>query len=72
MTEADAIALARAFSAEQGWAWVEPVHATFRKPWFGKGGKWEIFSNANGLGAKVRVVIDAESGAILDRGYIPR
>lgn len=73
MTEEEALVLARAVSAEEGWAWVEPACATLRRPWFGKkGGKWEIFSNALGLGAKVRVVIDADSGAILDKGYIPR
>jgi hypothetical protein len=72
MTEAEAIQLARAAAQREGWAWAEPALATFRKPWFGKGGKWEIFSNARGLGAKARVVIDASTGEILEKGYIPR
>ncbi|MET0411368.1 MAG: hypothetical protein ABW217_08720 [Polyangiaceae bacterium] len=72
MTEQEAIEHARAVAREQGWAWVEPAHATFRRAWSGRGGKWEVFSNARGLGAKARVVIDAESGAILEQGYVPR
>jgi hypothetical protein len=72
VTEDEAVFLARAAAEREGWAWVEPAHATFRRPWFGKGGKWEIFSNAQGLGAKVRVVIDAQTGAVLEKGYIPR
>jgi hypothetical protein len=56
VTEGEAIAIARATAEQEGWAWVEPALATFREPWFGKGGKWEIFSNALGLGAKARVV----------------
>jgi hypothetical protein len=72
VTEDEAVSIARAAAECEGWAWVEPAHATFRRPWFGKGGKWEIFSNAQGLGAKVRVVIDAQTGAVLEKGYIPR
>jgi uncharacterized membrane protein YkoI len=29
-------------------------------------------SNAWALGAKVRVVIDADTGEVLEKGYIPR
>jgi hypothetical protein len=72
VTEGEAIAIARAAAQQEGWAWVEPALATFREPWFGKGGKWEIFSNALGLGAKARVVIDAQTGAVLEKGYIRR
>jgi hypothetical protein len=72
VTEDEAVELARAEAKREGWAWVDPALATFRKPWFGKGGKWEIYSNAKGLGAKARVVIDAETGAILEKGYIRR
>jgi hypothetical protein len=72
VTEGEAIAIARATAEQEGWAWVEPALATLREPWFGKGGKWEIFSNALGLGAKARVVIDAQTGAVLEKGYIRR
>lgn len=72
VTEGEAIAIARAAAEQEGWAWVEPALATFRQPWFGKGGRSEIFSNALGLGAKARVVVDAQTGAILEKGYVPR
>lgn len=72
MTEDEAVELARAEAKRQGWAWVDPALATFRKAWLGNGGKWEIYSNAKGLGAKARVVIDAATGVILEKGYIPR
>jgi len=72
VTEDEAIAIARTAAEQEGWAWVEPALATFRQPWFGKGGRWEIFSNARGLGAKARVVVDAQTGAILEKGYVPR
>ncbi len=72
ITEADAIARAREVASAEGWAWVEPAQATLRRAWFGGGGKWEIHSNAHGLGAKARVVLDAVTGEVLDKGYVPR
>ena len=57
---------------EQGWAWVEPARATLYRAWFGEGGRWEVASNARGLGAIARIVLDAETGAVLEKGYIPR
>ena len=72
MNEEEAVARARRVAEEEGWAWVEPARAALRKPWLGQGGKWEVFSNAKGFGAKTRVVIDAATGEVLDKGYIPR
>ena len=72
MTKQEAIARAKQFALAQGWAWVEPVRAEFRRQWFGKGGKWEVYSHASGLGAMARVVLDAETGEVMDKGYIPR
>jgi Peptidase propeptide and YPEB domain len=72
MTEQEAIARAKQVASEQGWAWAEPALATLHRRWFGKGGRWEIFSHASGLGAKVRIVIDAETGEVLEKGSIAR
>jgi hypothetical protein len=72
ITAPDAIERARQVAKEQGWAWVEPAQATWHPAWFGKGGKWEVFSNAHGLGAKARVVIDGQTGAVLEKGYVAR
>jgi len=71
-TEAEAIELAKRIALEQGWGWVEPAEAIWHPAWFGNGGKWEVYSNAKGLGAKARVVIDAQTGEVLEQGYVPR
>jgi hypothetical protein len=70
--QAGAVHRARQLAEAQGWTWVEPAVATLRRRWFGRGGRWEVCSNAHALGAKVRVVLDAESGQVLEQGYIPR
>lgn len=70
--EAEAIALAKSAAAQEGWAFVEPVAAVFRQPWLGGSGRWEIHTNASGLGARARFIIDAADGRIIEKGYIPR
>lgn len=72
MTEAEAVAIAERLAEENGWIWVAPVEAMWHPRWFGAGGRWEIYSNADRLGAKVRVVIESPSGRVLEQGYIPR
>jgi hypothetical protein len=72
MTEAEAIARARETAEAKGWAWVEPTTSLFRRGWFGRAGKWEVSSNAKGLGARVRIVIDDATGKVARAGYIPR
>jgi hypothetical protein len=72
ISEEEAIAKAAQVAAEQGWSWIAPARATLRRDWLGKGGRWEVFSHTQGLGPKVRVVLDAESGEVIERGYIPR
>jgi hypothetical protein len=72
MTEQEAIERAKQIATEEGWGWLEPGEGIWHPAWFGKGGKWEVYSNAKGLGAKVRVVIDAQSGEVLEKGYVPR
>jgi len=70
--EAAAIEIARAAAKEEGWAFVEPVVATLRRPWLGGEGRWEIRTHAGGLGAIARFVIDAADGRVIEKGYIPR
>jgi len=72
LSEEQAVARAKEVAAEEGWAWADPAQATLRRAWLGKGGKWEILSNAQGMGAKVRMVIDAETGEVLSKGHVPR
>jgi hypothetical protein len=72
ISEEEAVARAKSLAQSEGWAWVDPAIATWRPGWSSGTGRWEVFSNAQALGAKVRVVIDGRSGAILEKGYIPR
>jgi hypothetical protein len=73
MTESEAIAIAQSVAEQNGWPWGLPAHITYRKAWFKRnGGRWEIFSNANGLGAKIRVVVDDKTGLVLEKGFVGR
>ncbi len=74
ITEHEAIDRAKQVAEAQGWGWAEPVLATLYRPWFGlgKGGKWEVFSNVQRVGGNVRVVIDALTGEVLEKGYNAR
>lgn len=72
ISEAEAIRLAKHLAEENGWGWLDPAYTTLRRRWFGPGGRWEIQSNAAGKGPKVRVILDAQSGQVIEKGYIPR
>jgi len=72
ISEEQAVAAARRIAEQEGWAWADPALATLRKGWSGRGGRWEILSNARALGAKVRVLLDADSGTVIEKGYVPR
>jgi len=72
MTEAEAVARARGIAQTRGWAWVEPATALFHRGWFGRAGKWDVSSNAKGLGARVHIVLDDSTGEVLKAGYVPR
>jgi hypothetical protein len=72
LTEQEVIRLAKQAAQQQGWAWIEPARATLRRAWRGNNGRWEVYSNAQGRGATARIVIDAVTGHVLEKGYIPR
>lgn len=73
MSESEAIAIAQSAAKENAWPWVQPVQVTFRKAWFKRnGGRWKVFSNANGLGAKARVIIDDNTGLVIEKGFVGR
>jgi hypothetical protein len=66
-----AIAVAKRSAEQLGWAWREPARAQWFPERYGKPERWEIYSNAQARGAMARFVIDAKSGEVLDKGYIP-
>lgn len=74
MIEADeAVAIARGRAEVNGWRWSQPISCELRRGGFGnRGSRYEIWTNAQSRGTKARFTIDAESGAVLQEGYIPR
>lgn len=72
ITKADAIEIARARAAKNGWPFDGPIQTLERRSWSGRVTRYEIETNPQMLGAKSRFVIDAESGSVVSEGYIPR
>jgi hypothetical protein len=68
----EAIAIARARAERNGWPFGEPLQVMLRRGWFGQHDRFEIETNAGKLGTKALFVVDAETGAIISEGYIPR
>ncbi len=70
---ATAIDIARKRTNEKGWRFPEPIAVTTREVWFGGGLlRFEIETNAGKRGTKSRFIIDANTGGIIEEGYIPR
>jgi hypothetical protein len=67
-----AIEIARARAAQNGWAFGGQLQVLHRRGWFGQHDRFEMETNAGMLGTKARFVVDAQTGAILSEGYIPR
>lgn len=67
-----AIEIARARATENGWAFAGPVQVVHRRSWFGQSVRFEIETNAGMLGTKARFTIDAQTGEVLDEGYLSR
>ena len=70
--QTSAIEIARARAAQNGWAFGGQLEVLHRRGWFGRHDRFEIETNAGVLGTKARFVVDAETGAVLSEGYIPR
>lgn len=68
-----AIEIARARAHANGWSFVEPLEVVVRRRWLsGAALRFEITTNAGKRGTKARFVVDAESGAVVAEGYVPR
>jgi len=74
MSEAEALALARRISEQEGWPFLEPISIVFRKRWLGRGGTWTIHTHINSMNGHVGITIDDQTGAILEKRYanLPR
>ena len=67
-----ALAIAERSAQELGWYWGEPVTIKKCGGWFWTKRQWKIESNCEARGARARFVIDAESGAVIERGFVGR
>ena len=72
MTAEEAVETARRLAQQQGWPWLAPVEARRRRAFLLGPARWHVWSNAGTRGANVRVVIDDASGAVVERGFLPR
>ncbi len=73
MTKEEAVAVAKGLAESKGWTWLEPVHCQPGARRLNKAVRtWEVHTNANSRGASMRVLIDDETGEVLESGYLPR
>jgi hypothetical protein len=73
ISEQDALRRARRPADERGWRWEEPVRVQLSRAYVVAGkATFEVWTNASCLGCNVRIVIDAEDGAVLEAYWLPR
>lgn len=73
LTPAEAIERSRSLAREHGWSWVGAVRvsASLYARTFGPR-TYEVLSNAGGRGSNVRVVIEIDTGKVLESVFFPR
>lgn len=73
LTKDEALSIARAEAEREGWPWIEPVLATPESHGFDSPrGCWRFMTNARVLGGNVNVLVDAETGDIIQKGFVRR
>jgi hypothetical protein len=70
MTRDEVLALGRAVAEREGWPFLEPISATFRKRWFGRGGTWAVHTHVNAMNGRIGLIIDDRTGAILEKRFV--
>ena len=72
ISQEEAIEIARREALTLGWGWVEPINVYWKGDgWFGKRGKWEIYTNVNVRGGNIRMLISDE-GDVVEKGFLPQ
>jgi len=64
--------IAQARASEKGWAFVEPAEVIARRGWLGGVVRFEIRTNVLNRGGNARFTVDAETGKILQEGFVSR
>ena len=73
MSEEQAIAIAQAYSAQQGWGEIEHPYGVWTAARGSDPEQWEIRSyNPKGLGGATRVAVDCQHGTVLGSGRLRR
>lgn len=72
VTEFRALEIAREVAESSGWRWEQPIRIQRVRHDWKRGKPWWVWSNANNRGRNVSVLIDAQSGAVLNSGFAPR
>lgn len=72
MKREEAIARAQAVADQEGWTWLEPVHAALTADEESGRHAWSVASNFLAVGCSVHVVLDARTGEVLRKNYSPR
>ncbi len=72
INQEEAIEIAKREALTLGWGWAEPINIYWRwDGWFGKRGKWLIYTNVNEKGGNIRMIISDE-GEVVEKGFLPQ
>lgn len=73
LTRDEVLEVARGVAAEKDWSWCEPVDVKRRRKYVFFGPfRWHVWTGTRQAGCNIRLLIDDESGSILEAGFNPR
>jgi hypothetical protein len=70
MNQEEVLEVARATAAQESWPFLEPISVVFRKRWFRRGGTWTVHTHINAMNARIGLVIDDQTGAVLEKRFV--
>ncbi|MDY6784810.1 MAG: hypothetical protein SW833_20080 [Cyanobacteriota bacterium] len=66
------VALAKEIAEEKNWIWLGDVKVVkYRKGFFGRF-LWRVTTNSKCRGCNIKIVIDDETGEVIESAYLPR
>lgn len=70
-TKRHILEVAKAFTADRSWPWIEPVEL---RPTLLPSGEraWSVRTNIHARGRSVRIVIRESDSSVIESGYLPR
>jgi hypothetical protein len=58
--------IARETCEAEGWVWLHPVEISKSN------GKWQVRTNCEAIGVNATLILDPESGEVIQKSYAPR